>query len=233
MIIYKGDDLTIGLNDDYTIYSGVTATIWTDGQNQITAPVADNVIKVESDELKKLNSGVIAYNLSYYTDDPDYADGKYNQSQTIYTDYYLQDNNQFGVKSDQSDVNNYLSSRLNSVEEKAEMLIKTAPIVITVRVDDTTKKIKMDDELAMAKKIIKEQGRPIVMFVGNNNPNMYVIYPTLLLYDNKSDKTISVYIEAESPEATYEVDVYYNYDDSDEENGRYIINYTYTEKSDD
>ncbi len=233
-IIYKGDDLTITIDDDYTIYSGVTATIITDGQRKATGRFADNVIRVESDELKKLNSGVIAYHLSYYMPDPDFTDGKYNQSEVVYTNYYLMDSNQFGAKADQSEVNNNLNSRLNSVEEKtaavAEME-KATPIIITARVGVNDNSLKLDNELETAKRIIKEQGKPIVMYVGHNNPLMYTI-PLFVEYDNESDEEIYAYIVAESPEAIYKIDVYYNYGDSDEEDGRYTVVYDYEEKED-
>lgn len=232
-IIYKGDDLTITTDDDYTIYSGVTATIITDGQRKATGRFADNVIRVESDELKKLNSGVIAYYLSYYMPDPDYADGKYNQSEVAYTNYYLMDSNQFGEKADQSEVNNNLNSRLNSVEEKTaavEEMEKATPIIITAYTyyDKATKKesFKMEDETATIKKLIREQGRPIVLYIGNNDPYMYMLCPTVSL-DNESPQEIYINIQATIDSYTYQIAGGY---DATGGNPEYFVSYIVSEE---
>ena len=234
-IIYKGDDLTITIDDDYTIYSGVTATIITDGQRKATGRFADNVIRVESDELKKLNSGVIAYYLNYYTPDPDYTDGKYNQSEVIYTNYYLMDSNQFGEKADQSEVNNNLNSRLNSVEEKTSVienlnLEMATPIIITAYTyyDKATKKesFKMEDETATIKKLIREQGRPIVLYIGNNDPYMYMLCPTVSL-DNESPQEIYINIQATIDSYTYQIAGGY---DATGGNPEYFVSYIVSEE---
>lgn len=93
MIIQKGSDLIINL-----VQTADLVRIFTTDESKCIEKrnVTDIQLHVESDELAKLASGVIAYSYYYYVADDDFSDRKYNKIDTVYTDYYYRDGDEQG-----------------------------------------------------------------------------------------------------------------------------------------
>lgn len=134
MIIQKGSDLIINL-----VQTADLVRIFTTDESKCIEKrnVTDIQLHIESDELAKLASGVIAY--SYYycvADDDDFSDRKYNKIDTVYTDYYYRDDDEYGVLN--SDVTptviDYLDKKLAQLEDQ----IKNADKLYDIQVVGNT-----------------------------------------------------------------------------------------------
>lgn len=130
MIIQKGSDLIINL-----VQTADLVRIFTTDESKCIEKrnVTDIQLHVESDELAKLASGVIAYSYYYYVADDDFSDRKYNKIDTVYTDYYYMDGDEQGVlNSDVTPtVTDYLDKKLAPLEDQ----IKNAGKIDDVQVD--------------------------------------------------------------------------------------------------
>ena len=130
MIIQKGSDLIINL-----VQTADLVRIFTTDESKYIEKrnVTDIQLHVESDELAKLASGVIAYSYYYYVADDDFSDRKYNKIDTVYTDYYYRDGDEQGVlNSDVTPtVTDYLDKKLAPLEDQ----IKNAGKIDDVQVD--------------------------------------------------------------------------------------------------
>lgn len=130
MIIQKGSDLIINL-----VQTADLVRIFTTDESKCIEKrnVTDIQLHIESDELAKLASGVIAYSYYYYVADDDFSDGKYNKIDTVYTDYYYRDGDEQGVlNSDVTPtVTDYLDKKLAPLEDQ----IKNAGKIDDVQVD--------------------------------------------------------------------------------------------------
>lgn len=130
MIIQKGSDLIINL-----VQTADLVRIFTTDESKYIEKrnVTDIQLHVESDELAKLASGVIAYSYYYYVADDDFSDRKYNKIDTVYTDYYYRDGDEQGVlNSDVTPtVTDYLDKKLAPLEDQ----IKNAGKINDVQVD--------------------------------------------------------------------------------------------------
>lgn len=130
MIIQKGSDLIINL-----VQTADLVRIFTTDESKCIEKrnVTDIQLHVESDELAKLASGVIAYSYYYYVADDDFSDRKYNKIDTVYTDYYYRDGDEQGVlNSDVTPtVTDYLDKKLAPLEDQ----IKNAGKIDDVQVD--------------------------------------------------------------------------------------------------
>lgn len=130
MIIQKGSDLIINL-----VQTADLVRIFTTDESKCIEKrnVTDIQLHVESDELAKLASGVIAYSYYYCVADDDFSDRKYNKIDTVYTDYYYRDGDEQGVlNSDVTPtVTDYLDKKLAPLEDQ----IKNAGKIDDVQVD--------------------------------------------------------------------------------------------------
>lgn len=130
MIIQKGSDLIINL-----VQTADLVRIFTTDESKCIEKrnVTDTQLHIESDELAKLASGVIAYSYYYYVADDDFSDRKYNKIDTVYTDYYYRDGDEQGVlNSDVTPtVTDYLDKKLAPLEDQ----IKNAGKIDDVQVD--------------------------------------------------------------------------------------------------
>ena len=130
MIIQKGSDLIINL-----VQTADLVRIFTTDESKCIEKrnVTDIQLHIESDELAKLASGVIAYSYYYCVADDDFSDRKYNKIDTVYTDYYYRDGDEQGVlNSDVTPtVTDYLDKKLAPLEDQ----IKNAGKVDDVQVD--------------------------------------------------------------------------------------------------
>ena len=133
MIIQKGSDLIINL-----VQTADLVRIFTTDESKYIEKrnVTDIQLHVESDELAKLASGVIAYSYYYYVADDDFSDRKYNKIDTVYTDYYYRDGDEQGVlNSDVTPtVTDYLDKKLAQLEDQ----IKNAGKINEVQVVGNT-----------------------------------------------------------------------------------------------
>lgn len=130
MIIQKGSDLIINL-----VQTADLVRIFTTDESKCIEKrnVTDIQLHIESDELAKLASGVIAYSYYYYVADDDFSDRRYNKIDTVYTDYYYRDGDEQGVlNSDVTPtVTDYLDKKLAPLEDQ----IKNAGKIDDVQVD--------------------------------------------------------------------------------------------------
>lgn len=130
MIIQKGSDLIINL-----VQTADLVRIFTTDESKCIEKrnVTDIQLHIESDELAKLASGVIAYSYYYHVADDDFSDRKYNKIDTVYTDYYYRDGDEQGVlNSDVTPtVTDYLDKKLAPLEDQ----IKNAGKIDDVQVD--------------------------------------------------------------------------------------------------
>lgn len=130
MIVQKGSDLIINL-----VQTADLVRIFTTDESKCIEKrnVTDIQLHIESDELAKLASGVIAYSYYYYVADDDFSDRKYNKIDTVYTDYYYRDGDEQGVlNSDVTPtVTDYLDKKLAPLEDQ----IKNAGKIDDVQVD--------------------------------------------------------------------------------------------------
>ena len=130
MIIQKGSDLIINL-----VQTADLVRIFTTDESKCIEKrnVTDIQLHIESDELAKLASGVIAYSYYYCVADDDFSDRKYNKIDTVYTDYYYRDGDEQGVlNSDVTPtVTDYLDKKLAPLEDQ----IKNAGKIDDVQVD--------------------------------------------------------------------------------------------------
>ena len=130
MIIQKGSDLIINL-----VQTADLVRIFTTDESKCIEKrnVTDIQLHIESDELAKLASGVIAYSYYYCVADDDFSDRKYNKIDTVYTDYYYRDGDEQGVlNSDVTPtVTDYLDKKLAQLEDQ----IKNAGKIDDVQVD--------------------------------------------------------------------------------------------------
>lgn len=130
MIIQKGSDLIINL-----VQTADLVRIFTTDESKCIEKrnVTDTQLHIESDELAKLASGVIAYSYYYYVADDDFSDRKYNKIDTVYTDCYYRDSDEQGVlNSDVTPtVTDYLDKKLAPLEDQ----IKNAGKIDDVQVD--------------------------------------------------------------------------------------------------
>ena len=133
MIIQKGSDLIINL-----VQTADLVRIFTTDESKCIEKrnVTDIQLHIESDELAKLASGVIAYSYYYCVADDDFSDRKYNKIDTVYTDYYYRDSDEYGVlNSDVTPtVTDYLDKKLAQLEDQ----IKNAGKINEVQVVDNT-----------------------------------------------------------------------------------------------
>ena len=133
MIIQKGSDLIINL-----VQTADLVRIFTTDESKYIEKrnVTDIQLHIESDELAKLASGVIAYSYYYYVADDDFSDRKYNKIDTVYTDYYYRDGDEQGVlNSDVTPtVTDYLDKKLAQLEDQ----IKNTGKIYDVYVDGNT-----------------------------------------------------------------------------------------------
>ena len=133
MIIQKGSDLIINL-----VQTADLVRIFTTDESKCIEKrnVTDIQLHIESDELAKLASGVIAYSYYYCVADDDFSDRKYNKIDTVYTDYYYRDGDEQGVlNSDVTPtVTDYLDKKLAPLEDQ----IKNACKINDVQVDGNT-----------------------------------------------------------------------------------------------
>ena len=141
MIIQKGSDLIINL-----VQTADLVRIFTTDESKCIEKrnVTDIQLHIESDELAKLASGVIAYSYYYRVSDDDFSDRKYNKIDTVYTDYYYRDSDEYGVlNSDVTPtVTDYLDKKLAQLEDQ----IKNAGKIYDVQVVGNTLVInKVDD----------------------------------------------------------------------------------------
>ena len=117
MIIQKGSDLIINL-----VQTADLVRIFTTDESKYIEKrnVTDIQLHIESDELAKLASGVIAYSYYYYVADDDFSDRKYNKIDTVYTDCYYRDSDEQGVlNSDVTPtVTDYLDKKLAQLEDQ-------------------------------------------------------------------------------------------------------------------
>lgn len=117
MIIQKGSDLIINL-----VQTADLVRIFTTDESKCIEKrnVTDIQLHIESDELAKLASGVIAYSYYYHVADDDFSDRKYNKIDTVYTDYYYRDGDEQGVlNSDVTPtVTDYLDKKLAQLEDQ-------------------------------------------------------------------------------------------------------------------
>lgn len=117
MIIQKGSDLIINL-----VQTADLVRIFTTDESKCIEKrnVTDTQLHIESDELAKLASGVIAYSYYYHVADDDFSDRKYNKIDTVYTDYYYRDGDEQGVlNSDVTPtVTDYLDKKLAQLEDQ-------------------------------------------------------------------------------------------------------------------
>ena len=117
MIIQKGSDLIINL-----VQTADLVRIFTTDESKYIEKqnVTDIQLHVESDELAKLASGVIAYSYYYCVADDDFSDRKYNKIDTVYTDCYYRDSDEQGVlNSDVTPtVTDYLDKKLAQLEDQ-------------------------------------------------------------------------------------------------------------------
>ena len=130
MIIQKGSDLIINL-----VQTADLVRIFTTDESKCIEKrnVTDIQLHIESDELAKLASGVIAYSYYYCVADDDFSDRKYNKIDTVYTDCYYRDSDEQGVlNSDVTPtVTDYLDKKLAPLEDQ----IKNTGKVDDVQVD--------------------------------------------------------------------------------------------------
>ena len=130
MIIQKGSDLIINL-----VQTADLVRIFTTDESKYIEKrnVTDIQLHIESDELAKLASGVIAYSYYYCVADDDFSDRKYNKIDTVYTDCYYRDSDEQGVlNSDVTPtVTDYLDKKLAPLEDQ----IKNAGKIDDVQVD--------------------------------------------------------------------------------------------------
>ena len=130
MIIQKGSDLIINL-----VQTADLVRIFTTDESKCIEKrnVTDIQLHIESDELAKLASGVIAYSYYYCVADDDFSDRKYNKIDTVYTDCYYRDSDEQGVlNSDVTPtVTDYLDKKLAPLEDQ----IKNAGKIDDVQVD--------------------------------------------------------------------------------------------------
>ena len=133
MIIQKGSDLIINL-----VQTADLVRIFTTDESKCIEKrnVTDIQLHIESDELAKLASGVIAYSYYYCVTDDDFSDRKYNKIDTVYTDYYYRDDDEQGVlNSDVTPtVTDYLDKKLAQLEDQ----IKNAGKIYDVQVVGNT-----------------------------------------------------------------------------------------------
>lgn len=133
MIIQKGSDLIINL-----VQTADLVRIFTTDESKCIEKrnVTDIQLHIESDELAKLASGVIAYSYYYCVADDDFSDRKYNKIDTVYTDYYYRDGDEQGVlNSDVTPtVTDYLDKKLAQFEDQ----IKNAGKINEVQVVGNT-----------------------------------------------------------------------------------------------
>lgn len=133
MIIQKGSDLIINL-----VQTADLVRIFTTDESKCIEKrnVTDIQLHIESDELAKLASGVIAYSYYYCVADDDFSDRKYNKIDTVYTDYYYRDGDEQGVlNSDVTPtVTDYLDKKLAQLEDQ----IKNAGKINEVQVVGNT-----------------------------------------------------------------------------------------------
>ena len=117
MIIQKGSDLIINL-----VQTADLVRIFTTDESKCIEKrnVTDIQLHIESDELAKLASGVIAYSYYYNVADDNFSDRKYNKIDTVYTDYYYRDGDEQGVlNSDVTPtVTDYLDKKLAQLEDQ-------------------------------------------------------------------------------------------------------------------
>ena len=117
MIIQKGSDLIINL-----VQTADLVRIFTTDESKCIEKrnVTDIQLHIESDELAKLASGVIAYSYYYCVADDDFSDRKYNKIDTVYTDYYYRDGDEQGVlNSDVTPtVTDYLDKKIAQLEDQ-------------------------------------------------------------------------------------------------------------------
>ena len=152
MIIQKGSDLIINL-----VQTADLVRIFTTDESKCIEKrnVTDIQLHIESDELAKLASGVIAYSYYYYVADDDFSDRKYNKIDTVYTDYYYRDGDEQGVlNSDVTPtVTDYLDKKLAQLEDQIQNADKLYDIQVvgnTLVIDkvtnpDSSKFGKVDD----------------------------------------------------------------------------------------
>ena len=121
MIIQKGSDLIINL-----VQTADLVRIFTTDESKCIEKrnVTDIQLHIESDELAKLASGVIAYSYYYHVADDDFSDRKYNKIDTVYTDYYYRDGDEQGVLNSDVTVTptiiDYLDKRLAQLEDQIQ-----------------------------------------------------------------------------------------------------------------
>ena len=130
MIVQKGSDLIINL-----VQTADLVRIFTTDESKCIEKrnVTDIQLHIESDELAKLASGVIAYSYYYHVADDDFSDRRYNKIDTVYTDYYYRNSDEQGVlNSDVTPtVTDYLDKKLAQLEDQ----IKNAGKIYDVQVD--------------------------------------------------------------------------------------------------
>ena len=133
MIIQKGSDLIINL-----VQTADLVRIFTTDESKCIEKrnVTDTQLHIESDELAKLASGVIAYSYYYRVADDDFSDRKYNKIDTVYTDYYYRDGDEQGVLN--SDVTPTITDYLDKKIAQLEDLIKNTGKVYDVQVVGNT-----------------------------------------------------------------------------------------------
>ena len=133
MIIQKGSDLIINL-----VQTADLVRIFTTDESKCIEKrnVTDIQLHIESDELAKLASGVIAYSYYYRVADDDFSDRKYNKIDTVYTDYYYKDGDEYGVLN--SDVTPTITDYLDKKIAQLEDLIQNTGKVYDVQVVGNT-----------------------------------------------------------------------------------------------
>ena len=119
MIIQKGSDLIINL-----VQTADLVRIFTTDESKYIEKrnVTDIQLHIESDELAKLASGVIAYSYYYNVADDDFSDRKYNKIDTVYTDYYYRDGDEYGVLNSNvtPTITDYLDKKLAQLEDQIQ-----------------------------------------------------------------------------------------------------------------
>ena len=125
MIVNNGDDLTLTISSTEKI---TKVKVFTANPNKYIlikefTKVNDGYnLYISADQLDNLESGVIAYIYYWEKEDGNYEDGQYNQSDTVYTDYYYKTDVEPGAPQ-RYELREYVDDQIKDVNDRLQKQI--------------------------------------------------------------------------------------------------------------
>ena len=186
MIVKKGNDLILNIDD---ITDVVNIRIYTNNISEaIEKTEISNKLYISSDDLAKLHSGVITYDIYKSKSDTSLSDGSYDTINTVVTDIYYIDTEESGTQHKKSDtVEEYVDKKIDEfkdgiVEKISDQITDTVIENVIGTVDG---KIKVETDRATNKEDKLEES--IITVDSKTTANTNAISSLQATVSNKAD----------------------------------------------